>query len=159
MLEEANRREDIELSLFAAGERNEDAPNGLENETIVGFKLSIPRPFWNNNQGNIDAANARRNRKNQEVKALANQIEHEAHTALTEMRQWAALITELNDKLLPLAKEQTDLLEKAYREGQVDLQAVLNSRDQTLELLANQIDATREFRLANIRHQTASGKP
>ena len=159
LLEEANRREDIELSLFAAGERNEDAPNGLENETIVGFKLSIPLPFWNNNQGNIDAANARRNRKNQEVKALANQIEHEAHTALTEMRQWAALITELNDKLLPLAKEQTDLLEKAYREGQVDLQAVLNSRDQTLELLANQIDATREFRLANIRHQTASGKP
>ena len=75
------------------------------------------------------------------------------------MRQWSALINELNEKLLPLAKEQTDLLEKAYREGQADLQAILNSRDQTLELLATQIDATREFHLANIRYQAASGKP
>jgi cobalt-zinc-cadmium efflux system outer membrane protein len=158
-LEQVNRREDVELSLFAAAERSEDAPNGFENESIIGFKLSIPLPFWNNNQGNIDAANARRNRKDQEVKALANHIEHEAHTALTEMRQWAALISELNDKLLPLAKEQTDILEKAYREGQADLQTVLNSREQTLELLATQIDATREFHLANIRHHAASGKP
>lgn len=143
--------------MFAAGERSEDAPNGLENESIIGFKASIPLPFWNNNQGKIDAANARRNRRDQEVKALANHIDHETQTALTEMRQWAALISELNDKLLPLAKEQTDLLEKAYREGQADLQTVLTSREQTLELLATQIDATREFHLANIRHQSSRG--
>lgn len=156
-LEHANRREDVELSVFAAGERSEDAPNGLENESIIGLKVSIPLPFWNNNQGNIDAATARRNRRDQEVKALTNHINHEASTALTEMRQWAALISELDDKLLPLAKEQTDLLEKAYREGQGNLQAILTSREQTLELLATKIDATREFHLANIRHQTARG--
>ncbi len=156
-LEQANRKEDISLSVFAAGERSEDAPNGLENDSIIGFKVSIPLPFWNNNQGNIDAANARRNRKDQEVKALANHINHETQTALTEMRQWAALISELNEKLLPLAKEQTDLLEKAYREGQTELKAVLTSREQTLELLATQIDATREFHLANIRHQASRG--
>ncbi len=156
-LEHANRREDVELAVFAAGERSEDAPNGLENESIIGFKVSIPLPFWNNNQGNIDAANARRNRKDQEVKALANHIDHEAQTALTEMRQWSALISELNDKLLPLAKEQTDLLEKAYREGQTELKTVLTSREQTLDLLATQIDATREFHLANIRHQASRG--
>ncbi|MFN5738960.1 MAG: TolC family protein, partial [Akkermansiaceae bacterium] len=130
---------------------------GFDNETIIGFKLSIPLPFWNNNQGNIDAATARHNRKEQEVKALANQINHESNTALTEIRQWAALITELEDKLLPLAKEQTDLLEKSYKQGQGDLQLVLNSRQQTLELLASKIDATREFHLANIRHQASRG--
>jgi len=156
-LEHANRREDVELSLFVAGERSEDAPNGMENESMVGFKLSIPLPFWNNNQGNIDAATARRNRKDQEVRALANHIHHETQTAMTEMRQWASLISELHDKLLPLAKQQTELLEKAYREGQTDLQTVLTSREQTLELLATQIDATREFHLANIRLQTSRG--
>ncbi len=156
-LEQANRREDVALSVFAAGERSEDAPNGLDNDSIIGFKVSIPLPFWNNKQGNIDAANARRNRKNQEVKALANHIDHETQTALTEMRQWSALISELNDKLLPLAKEQTDLLEKAYREGQTELKTVLTSREQTLELLATKIDATREFHLANIRHQASRG--
>lgn len=156
-LEHANRKEDVELSVFATGERSEDAPNGLENDSMVGFKISIPIPFWKNNQGHIDAANARRNRKNQEVKALAIHIDHETNTALTEMRQWAALISELNDKLLPLAKEQTNLLEKSYREGQTDLQTVLTSREQTLGLLATHIDATREFHLANIRHQASRG--
>jgi cobalt-zinc-cadmium efflux system outer membrane protein len=156
-LAKANRREDIAASFFAEEERSEDAPNGFNNETIIGFKLSIPLPLWNNNQGNIDAATARRNRKEQEVKAIANQITHESNTAITEIRQWAALITELEDKLLPLAKEQTDLLEKSYKQGQGDLQLVLNSRQQTLELLASKIDATREFHLANIRHEASRG--
>ncbi len=156
-LENARRRDDIEASVFAAGERSEDAPEGLENEGIIGFKLSIPLPFWNDNVGNIREATARRNRKEMEVKALEREIHHEARTALTEMRQWAALVSELDQKLLPLAKEQTDLLEEAYRKGQGDLQAVLSSREQTLELLASKIDATREFRLARIRYQTSRG--
>jgi cobalt-zinc-cadmium efflux system outer membrane protein len=156
-LEQANRKEDVSASFFAAGERSEDAPNGFENETIIGLKLSIPLPFWNNNQGNIDAATARRNRKEQELKALTNHISHESSTALTEMSQWAALLSELDGKLIPLAKEQTELLEKAYKQGQGDLQMVLNSRQQTLELLASKIDATREFHLANIRQETSRG--
>lgn len=156
-LENANRKEDVSASFFAAGERSEDAPNGFDNETIIGLKFSIPLPLWNNNQGNIDAATARRNRKEQELKALANQIHHESSTSLTEMRQWAALVSELDEKLIPLAREQTELLEKAYKQGQGDLQLVLNSRQQTLELLASKIDATREFHLANIRHETSRG--
>ncbi len=158
-LEQARRRDDVEASIFAAGERTEDAPDGLENEGIIGFKLSIPLPFWNDNQGNIDAATAIRNRKEKEVAALQRDIMHESATALAEMRQWGALISELNDKLLPLAKEQTDLLEKSYLEGQGDLQSVLTSREQTLDLRASRLDAMREFQLARIRYQAAVGKP
>ena len=158
-LEQARRQDDVEALIFAAGERTEDAPNGLENEGIIGLRLKIPLPFWNDNQGNIDAATARRNRQEQEVKALARDIRHEAQTAMTEMRQWAALVSELEDTLLPLAKEQTTLLEDAYREGQGDLQSVLNSREQTLELIASKLDASREFQLARIRYQAASGQP
>ncbi|MDP4848297.1 MAG: TolC family protein, partial [Akkermansiaceae bacterium] len=134
-------------------------PDGLENEGIIGFKLSIPLPFWNDNQGNIDAATAIRNRKEREVAALQRDIMHESATAVAEMRQWGALISELNDKLLPLAKEQTDLLEKAYLQGQGDLQAVLTSREQTLDLQASRLDAMREFQLARIRYQASVGKP
>jgi len=158
-LEQARRRDDVEASIFAAGERVEDAPDGLENEGIIGFKLSIPLPFWNDNQGNIDAATAIRDRKEKEVEALQLEIRHESATAVAEMRQWGALISDLNDNLLPLAKEQTDLLEKAYLQGQGDLQAVLTSREQTLELYGSRLDAMREFQLARIRYQTAVGKP
>jgi cobalt-zinc-cadmium efflux system outer membrane protein len=158
-LEQARRRDDIEASVFAAGERVEDAPDGLENEGIIGFKLSIPLPFWNDNSGNIKEATAIRDRKAQEVKAIELGIRHESQTALTEMQQWAALVSELNDTLLPLAEEQTKLLGDAYLQGQGNLQAVLTSREQTLELLASKIDAAREFRLARIRYEAALGQP
>jgi outer membrane protein, heavy metal efflux system len=158
-LEQARRRDDIAASVFAAGERTEDAPERLENEGIIGVKLSIPLPFWNDNQGAIDEATARRERKREEVNALVREISHTTETARTEMRQWASLVSEIENTLIPLAKEQTDLLEVAYRKGQGDLQAVLGSRDQTLELLASKIDATREFRLARIRYQAATGQP
>jgi len=158
-LEQARRRDDIEASVFAAGERTEDAPEGLENEGIIGLKLSIPLPFWNDNQGAIDEATARRERKREEINSLVREINHTGDTERTEMRQWAALVSEIDDTLLPLAKEQTDLLEDAYRKGQGELQAVLRSREQTLELLASKIDATREFRLARIRYQAATGQP
>ena len=154
-LQQALRKDDIEASVFAAGERTEDAPEGLENEGIIGLKLKIALPFWNDNQGNIDAATARRDRKLKETEALTTGIRHETNTALTEMRQWSAIITELDATLLPLAKEQTDLLEQAYRQGQGDLQSVLSSREQTLELQASRLDATREFRLARIRYQSS----
>ena len=156
-LQQARRRDDIEATVFVAGERTEDAPEGLENEGIIGFKLSIPLPFWNDNSGNIKEATAIRSRKEKEVKAMECGIRHESQTALTEMRQWADLISDLENKLLPLAKEQTELLDNAYRQGQGDLQAVLSSREQTLELLASKIDAMREFRLARIRYEAALG--
>lgn len=158
-LEQARRRDDIEASVFAAGARTEDAPDGLDNEGIIGVRLSIPLPFWNDNQGAIDEATARRERKRGEVTALVREINHTGDTARTEMRQWAALVSEIDNSLLPLAKEQTDLLEDAYRKGQGELQAVLRTREQTLELLASKIDATREFRLARIRYQAATGQP
>lgn len=158
-LQQALRRDDVEASIFAAGERMEDVPDGLENEGIVGFRLSIPLPFWNDNQGLIDVATAVHDRKQKEVTALQSKIVHESTTAIAEMRQWSALISELNNELLPLAKEQTDLLEKSYLQGQGDLQSVLTSRKQTLELQASRLDAMREFRLARIRYQASVGKP
>lgn len=156
-LEQARRKDDIEASVFAAGERSEDAPDGLENEGIIGFKLSIPLPFWNDNQGAIDEAEARAKRKQAEVDALATNIRHESQTTLTEMQQWAALVSEIKDTLIPLASEQTDLLEEAYRQGQGDLQTILTSREQTLALRASKLDAILEFQLARIRYEASCG--
>ncbi|MEP2776190.1 MAG: TolC family protein [Luteolibacter sp.] len=156
-LEQARRKDDIEASVFAAGERSQDAPEGLENEGIIGFKLSIPLPFWNDNQGAIDEAEARAKRKQAEVNALTTNIRHQSQTALTEMHQWAALISEIDDTLIPLAKEQTDLLEDSYRQGQGDLQTILTSREQTLQLLASKLDATLAFHLARIRYEASCG--
>jgi len=156
-LEHANRYDDIELGIFAAAERSEDAPNGYEDEAVLGFQVKIPLPLWDKNEGNIDTAVARRERKKKELIALASRIRLEAGASRAEMAEWAKLDAELTDQLLPLADDQAKLAEQAYRDGQGDLQSVLRAREQSLQLASSRVDARREFLFAKIRWLAAAG--
>lgn len=158
-LEEARRYEDIEAGLAAGLERSEDAPEGFETEGIVGLRLKVALPFWDKNEGNIEAAKARAERHQHEIKALAHQIRHEADAARREMAEWNKMINEISDSLLPLAAEQAAQSQTAYRDGFADLQTVLRAREQELQLAASQIEALRNFHLARIRFEAAIAKP
>lgn len=158
-LEQLKRREDIEGGFFAAAERTEDAPNGYENEAVIGLRLKFPLPLWNKNEGAIQEAEARKQRKRMETTALAANIRLEAEAARAEMKQWAGMLREIDGKLLPLAEEQASLAETSYRNGQGEIQAVLRSREKRLELAASRLDALREFHLARVRHEASLGKP
>lgn len=156
-LEQARRYDDVEGGLYAATERAEDAPEGFENEAIIGLRLKFALPFWNRNEGAIQEAEARKERREMEVAALGRGIRLEAEAARAEMNEWLRLVTEIDNTLLPLASEQTDLAETAYRNGQGEIQSVLRARERSLQLAAAKLDALREFHLARIRYQAALG--
>lgn len=158
-LEQARRYDDVEGGLFTGVERTEDAPEGFENEAIVGVRFKIALPFWNKNEGAIEEARAKQERKEKEAVALSRGIRLEAEAAQAEMVEWLALFGEINGTLLPLADEQKGIAETAYREGQGEIQAVLRSREKRLQLAASRLDALREFHLARVRHETALGNP
>ena len=158
-IEQTKRYGDVTAGLFAAAEREIDEPNGAENEGIVGFRVSIPLPFWDKNEGHIEAAEARVTRRRKEVLALRQNILLEAEATRAEMLEWAKLAAEINDALLPQADEQTDLAEKSWRDGQSDLLTVFRSREQRLELAATRLDALKNFHLARVRYETALGQP
>lgn len=157
-LEESRRYEDWEGGIFTGVERAEDAPDGFENEAIIGVQMKIPLPLWNKNEGAIQEAEARKTRKQLETAALARNIRLEADGALGEMREWEQMIREINDTLLPLADEQTAFAETTFRGGQGEIQSVLRSREKRLQLALARLDAVREFHLARVRHETATGK-
>ena len=158
-LEQARRYDDVEGGLFAAAERTEDAPDGYENEAIIGLRFKVALPFWNKNEGAIEEAGAKKQRKEMEAVALSRNIRLEAEAARAEMTEWANVIREITDTLLPLAEEQSALAETTYREGQGEIQSVLRSREKRLELTAARLDALREFHLARVRHEAALGQP
>lgn len=158
-LEQAKRYDDVEGGVFAGVERTEDAPEGYENEAIVGVRFKIALPFWNKNEGAIQEAEAKKIRKEKEAVALGRGIRLEAEAARAEMQEWAKMVAEINDTLLPLADEQTKLAEDAYRNAQGEIQSVLRSREKRLQLAAARLDALREFHLARVRHETALAKP
>lgn len=157
-LEQARRYDDVEGGLFAAAERTEDAPNGYDNEAIIGLRFKIALPFWNKNEGAIQEAEARKKRMEMETIALGRGIRLETEAARAEMAEWALMVGEIDRTLLPLADEQSKLAENAYRNGQGEIQSVLRSREKRLQLSAAKLDALREFHLARVRHETSLGK-
>ena len=154
-LAKSNRWRDLNAGLFAAREQQFVTAQGTERTGFVGFRLSIPLPFWDRNQGQIAEKMAAADRAQLETAALASQISHEAEAARQDMTSQMALIAETRDHLLPLIAEQTSALEKAYQAGQTDLITLLRAREQQLETKTNLLDFLRDFHLARIRYEAA----
>ena len=106
-LAKARRMSDVSAGFFASREQQDVTPRNTERTGFVGFRFSVPLPFWNRNQGEIAEKAAMSERARLETEALAAQITGEADTARREMEANAALVTDTRDKLLPLVIEQT----------------------------------------------------
>ncbi|BCU79048.1 TolC family protein [Luteolibacter sp. LG18] len=154
-LEQTKKYDDIEVGVFGTAGRRMDAPDGVSSEGMVGFQLSIPLPLWNDNSGNVEAAQAKLKRKQLEITALDRNIRNEAEAARAEMEQWAKLEREVRAELLPLADRQAELAEQTWRNGQGELQVVLKAREQRLQLASSRLDALRDFHLARVRYEAA----
>jgi len=153
-LADSKRYQDVSAGIFTTQERQAGINGGY-----IGLRFSIPLPFWNRNQGEMAEKKATAERQQLEADALGKQIASEADTARREMQAHADLAHDTRDKLLPLVLEQTTKLEKAYEAGQTDLLTVLRARDQRLQLEAAAMDAMRDFHLARIRYEAATGAP
>ncbi|RFC47255.1 MAG: outer membrane protein, cobalt-zinc-cadmium efflux system [Verrucomicrobia bacterium] len=151
-LAHSKRMQDISAGVFSAQEKQQGVNTGY-----AGFRISIPLPFWNRNQGEIAEKSAAAERQRLEAEALGKQIASEADTARREMQANADLVRETRHELLPLVLEQTQQIEKAYANGQTDLITVLRARDQRLQLESAALDAERDFHLARIRYEAATG--
>lgn len=152
----AGRLQDVSAGIFGAHEMQDVTSTRRERTGFAGFRISIPLPFWNRNQGAIAEAAASAERARLEAEALAMQIHGEAATARREMEANAAIVRETRDDLAPLAARQAEEMEKAYEKGQADLPSVLRARDQRLQLESAALNAERDFHLARIRYEAAT---
>lgn len=156
-LAKAQRWEDLEVGLLAGTDRTEDAPDGLQRDTMVGLRFSLPLPFWNRNEGRIAETAAAADRSRLEVDALASRLSAEATGTRAELRALAKLAVQLDAVLLPKSAQIETQLRSAYATGQAALTEVLRARDQRLQLRRQQLDALRDYHLALTRHAAATG--
>ena len=156
-LAKAQRWEDLEVGLLAGTDRSEDAPDGLQRDTMVGLHFSLPLPFWNRNEGRIAETAAAALRTRQEVDALASRLAAETVGTRAELRALAKLAVQLDAVLLPKSAQIETQLRSAYSTGQAALTEVLRARDQRLQLRRHQLDALRDYHLALTRHAATTG--
>lgn len=146
----AKQYDDIEVGVFSSAERRMDAPDGYQNETTLGLRVQIPLPFWDKNEGNIDAAKAQLERKRKELSALGNQVDLEADAARQSMQLWSGIERDLRENLLPQVQTHAEQTEAAFRKGQAELTEVFRARERLLGLSLQQNDALREFHRARV---------
>ncbi len=139
-LAQARRWEDVSAGFFTAREKQDTTAFNTERTGYVGFRISIPLPFWNRNQGEIREAAARQER-----------------AVLEQMEALAKIAGESSRKLLPLATDQTRRIQKAYEEGQAELLTLLRAREQQLQIESAALESIRDFHLARIAYEAAIG--
>lgn len=155
----ANRYDNLDAGIFLNGMRQQDIPSGYQSDLMLGFQLSIPLPFGDDNSGNIATAKAALERRIEEAKAILAKAQHEASGASAEMLEWEKLDTQISDELLPLAEEQLKLAREAHTQGQGDLATIFRARMQKRQLLLARVDARSSYHLARIRREAALGQP
>lgn len=159
-LAKANKWADASAGIAAEVDRSEDAPDGLGTDGFIGFKFSIPLPWWNKNEGKIKEAEATVQRTQKEAEVVALKVRTEASAALSEMKAAARILSQTTDTLLPKAKEIEEKLNGFYKQAQpgAQLSDVLRAREKRLALEQARLDALRSYHLARIRYAAATGR-
>ena len=158
-LARARAWEDVGAGVTASAERTEDAPDGYSTDRFLGFRVNVPLPIWNKNEGGIAEAQATAAKLEKEVAALGFAIRAEAEAARGEMRAFGKLIADMDASVLPQAKMLEEQSRSSYNTGQTSLTDVLRARARRLELSQRRLDALRDFHLARARWDAALGRP
>jgi len=157
-LAKAGKWEDAGFGLSADIERAEDAPEGKETDGFIGFKFSLPLPFWNKNEGKVHEATAAANRASKERQALGLKIRSEAEAARAEMEAAARIVSESSGPGLSKALEFETSVRKAKDEAKATFTDVLRAREKRLAFEAAHMTALRDYHLARVRLMAAQGR-
>ncbi len=156
-LAKANKWEDLGVGLMASHDRSGDAPDGLNRDTTLGLKFSLPLPLFNKNEGQIREAAAAAKRTEKETQAVGAQALAEAAAARNEMAALVKIVADVDGKLIPAARQIEDQLRSTYAAGQTPLPEVIRARGRRFELEAQRLDALRDYHLARVKYLTATG--
>ena len=133
--------------LFGIGWEGESF-NGAEAENKLRFVIAVPLPLWDQNQGEVAAAQARTQIFRQAIenrkRILENLVSKQAETVQAAYKQ--AQIYE--EEVLPALETQLELLQDGFELGEMSLLDVMNARDRLLAVQRQYLGALQEYFIA-----------
>jgi cobalt-zinc-cadmium efflux system outer membrane protein len=157
-LEKAKQRQDRTYSVFLEQERSMDEPAGMDNNTFLGFGVSIPLPVREKNQEGIALAENGLDEAALNEKASRFNILSE-YKAAWQLHQdnWETARAASGD-ILNAARKNYDATRLAYLDGQVSLIQVQRAQEQLLELEQDSLQAIVRFHQSYVQLQKTSGQ-
>lgn len=159
-LAKASRFEDITVGAFY--ERDHpvlDIPQGEipNTDQLIGFRLTIPLPFFDRKQGLIAETRAREIRAEESVEALKLEISQEVNDALNRVITLSGLLKTYQSGILNTAEDNARLVESGYKQGLAGITEVIQSRQQFATLKSSYTNAVRDYQIALNDLQIATG--
>lgn len=157
-LARAMRWDDIGVGLFVEGDRLRDEPEGIEPEAMLGMRMTIPLPIWQNGSGRVAEKKAAQERQNARLEALRLTVRADiaaSHQIMTIRHEAAA---RFQAKLLGTAQQQVSNAEAAYTRGEVDIQTVFRARDRLVQVETASLEARKNYFLAHSEWLAALGE-
>lgn len=133
-----------------------DSPIGTKADNLIGISLTVPLPFWNNNDAKVGEAQANRQRNTAELSALELRIKTEAQSAENQMRRQHGILRQYRDVSLKLAETNMNLLQKGYDEGLYPITAVIQAQQQFTELRQSYSESVGDFLKARTAWEIAT---
>lgn len=147
-LARAMRWEDIGLGIFVSGERFRDEPEGIENEALLGVKMSVPLPVWKNGSSAVTERQLLAQRREELLAALQLRAAHEAQSTWQQMQARFAAARRLEKEVLPLAQKLLADTQATYERGEADTQSLFRARQHLITVENEALNARSAFHLA-----------
>ncbi len=159
-LAKALRFEDLTAGVFYENDRlilGTSQEEITDSDQLIGFRLTIPLPFFDRKQGLIAEVRARERRAEERVRALELTISQEVSDALNRVSSLSALLETYKSGILKIAEDNVTLVETGFKQGLVGIVDVIQSRQQFAALTSSYINAVRDYEIALNDLQIAAG--
>lgn len=121
------RRQEVQPvpNLLTGAEVTQNTSAGF---TVATARLGVFLPVFNRNQGNVNTAFGELRRARADVERLRLQLRRRLARAYRDYANARQQVEEYQNSILPNARENLDLTEEGYREGEFDFLTVLVAR-------------------------------
>ncbi|MBF8253792.1 MAG: outer membrane efflux protein, partial [Deltaproteobacteria bacterium] len=126
-------------------------------KTVLGG-LSIPLPFFNRRQGELESLEARKVQARAELLALEKEIRKEVDQALNQWATASESFQLFQKEIIERIEENFKLLEAAYRERKIDFSQVLIMENDLISANLSYLDTSLALREAAIKLQEVTGE-
>jgi cobalt-zinc-cadmium efflux system outer membrane protein len=130
--------------------------SGVNSDTQMGLRLSMPIPVFDRNQGGRAAARARLDAADSRRIALERNITAEVETAFSRVSASERILAMFEQGIIPQLTENLKLTQEAYRIGEVGIIAVIDEQKKFFEVNDSYLSALHSRRVSFVKLESAS---
>lgn len=120
------------------------------------FGLSLPLPFWNRREGDLEAARAEIAKQEAERERVLARIDKEVATAFRQFASARQVVEDYVKQILPAQEQNVGLVEQGYRAGQLRLTEALLAQRDLIDVRTGYFEAIASYNAARVELEKAA---